>query len=189
MKIIAGTLRGRPIKTLQGDATRPTSGLVRGAMFNILGPRIQGARLLDLYTGSGAIAFEALSRGAQSAVLVEQAPDAQRIILDNLAALKLADRASLIRGDVMAKLATLRGPFDLVIADPPYRAISWPDLLMGLQAHHLLDAAAIVLAEYARGEEVPEQVGELVRSRTYAYGVTQLARYDLRGAGFNEVLH
>lgn len=179
MQVIAGTHRGRKLKTLKGDLTRPTSGLVRGAMFNILGAGLPGTRVLDLYAGSGALAIEALSRGAREAVLVERSSEAQAIILDNLKTLGLGDRATLLRGDVMANLKTLKGPFDVVLADPPYRTVDWSDLLSSLQAPGLLSSEAVVLVEHARGEELPAECGALRLAKAYAYGETHLARYVL----------
>lgn len=179
MQVIAGSLRGRKLKTLTGDLTRPTTSMVREAIFNILGSGLEGARVLDLYSGSGALAIEALSRGAKEAVLVERSSEAQAIILDNLKALGLGDRAALIRGDVRAKLATLGGPFDVVLADPPYRTVDWPELLAALQAPGLLAPGATVLVEHARGEELPDECGALKLAKAYRYGATHLARYQL----------
>ncbi len=179
MQVIAGTHRGRKLKTLKGDLTRPTSGLVRGAMFSILGDRLPDARVLDLYAGSGALAIEALSRGARDAVLVERAADAQKVIQDNLQALGLGERATLVRGDVSGKLKALVGPFDVVLADPPYRTVDWSQLLQALQTPGLLAPGAVVLAEHARGEALPAACGSLTLARTYQYGETHLALYHL----------
>lgn len=177
MQVIAGALRGRKLKTPTGENVRPTSGMVRGAMFNILGDRIRGARVLDLYSGTGAIAIEALSRGASTAVMVEKSPDSQKLILDNLRTLNLSDRAQLIRGDVLAKLQTLAGPFEVVVADPPYRSLNWEALLQGLQQPGLLTPQAILLFEHAKDEELPESIGSMRRDRVYLYGETQLSLY------------
>ena len=182
MQVIAGALRGRKLKTPSGEKVRPTSGMVRGAMFNILGDRIHGARMLDLYSGTGAIAIEALSRGAARAVLVEKSPDSQKLILDNLRALGLSDRAQLIRGDVLAKLPTLEGSFEVVIADPPYRTVDWEALLQGLQQPDLLSNHALIVFEHAKDEELPELLGNLRRDRLYQYGETQLSLYSWTAA-------
>lgn len=179
MQVIAGTHRGRKLKTLKGDLTRPTSGLVRGAMFSILGDRLLDARVLDLYSGSGALAIEALSRGAKEAVLVERAADAQRIILANLEALGLSDRATLIRGEVLAKLKALSGPFDVVLADPPYRTVDWGQMLQAIQGPGLLSPQGVVLIEHAKGEDLPTESGQLRLVRGYQYGETHLALYHL----------
>ncbi|HEY9900675.1 MAG TPA: 16S rRNA (guanine(966)-N(2))-methyltransferase RsmD [Pantanalinema sp.] len=179
MQIIAGALRGRKIKTLTGELTRPTTGMVRGAMFNILGPRIHGARVLDLYAGSGAIALEALSRGAGEVVLVEKASEALMVIAENLKALGMGDRAQVQRAEVMSKLPALVGPFDVVIADPPYRTEDWTALLTALQRPGLLAPDAAILLEHAKGEQLPEEVGAAVCRRTYRYGLAQLALFGL----------
>lgn len=179
MNIIAGALRGRKIKTLTGELTRPTTGMVRGAMFNILGPRIQGARVLDLYAGSGAIALEALSRGAAEVVLVERASEALLVIAENIKAVGVGDRAQVQRGEVLAKLQALVGPFDVVIADPPYRTADWVEVLTALQRPGLLAPGAAILLEHAKGEKLPDEVGAVVCRRTYGYGLAQLALYSL----------
>lgn len=179
MQIIAGALRGRKIRTLTGELTRPTTGMVRGAMFNILGPRIQGARVLDLYAGSGAIALEALSRGAGEVVLIERASEALLVIAENLKAVGMGDRARVQRGEVLSKLEMLEGPFDVVIADPPYRTADWEALLTALQRPGLLAPDAEILLEHAKGEKLPDEVGAAVCKRTYSYGLAQLARYSL----------
>jgi 16S rRNA (guanine966-N2)-methyltransferase len=121
VRVIAGQWRGRRLVAPKGDATRPTSDRVREALFSILGARVDGARVLDLYAGSGALAIEALSRGAASAVLVDDAPAAVRAITANLQG---ADGAEVVRRDARAFVRTARAEarqYDLVFLDPPYR--------------------------------------------------------------------
>ncbi|MNL38854.1 Ribosomal RNA small subunit methyltransferase D [compost metagenome] len=156
--------------------------MVRGAMFNILGPRIHGARVLDLYAGSGAIALEALSRGASEVVLIERASEALMVIGDNLKALGMGDRARVQRGEVLSNLSALVGPFDVVIADPPYRTADWDALLTELQRPGLLAPEAVILLEHAKGERLPEQVGAFVCRRIYRYGLAQLALFGIEAA-------
>lgn len=177
MKVIAGTHRGRTLKTLPGEATRPTSGLVRGAMYNIIGPRIHGMRVLDLYAGSGALGIEALSRGAASAVLVESAPAALGVIRQNLSTLKLD--AQVVPTSVLAALKKLEGPFDLVVADPPYAIAGQelPQVLEALSERQLLSEDGLVILEHRRGEALPETVGSLALKRKYPYSDTELSVY------------
>ncbi|WP_043028815.1 RsmD family RNA methyltransferase, partial [Streptococcus suis] len=92
MRIVSGSYGGRPLKTLDGKTTRPTSDKVRGAMFNMIGPYFEGGRVLDLYAGSGGLSIEAISRGMESAVLVERDRRAQAIIRENIAMTKEADK-------------------------------------------------------------------------------------------------
>jgi 16S rRNA (guanine966-N2)-methyltransferase len=143
MRIVAGRYGGRRLTAPPGRATRPTSDRVREALFGILGP-LDGARVLDLYAGSGALGIEALSRGAASAVFVERDPRAAAVLRANLAALGI--EADVRRTDALAALrdARARGAtYDLVLCDPPYR------LAPGL-GRPLGEALAAVLAEGAR---------------------------------------
>jgi 16S rRNA (guanine966-N2)-methyltransferase len=117
MRIIAGSHRGQTIHAPRGADTRPTSDRVRENVFNILGP-LDGADVLDLYAGSGALGLEALSRGAGRAVFVERDPEAVRAIERNLDRLRL--RATVLRQDAVAALAAETRKYDLVLVDPPY---------------------------------------------------------------------
>jgi 16S rRNA (guanine966-N2)-methyltransferase len=123
VRIIAGSRKGHTINAPRGDATRPTSDRVRENVFNILGP-IDGASVLDLYAGSGAMGLEALSRGAARAVFVEADRDAVRAIERNLDKLRL--KATVLERDALGVLTTERTKYDLVFVDPPYDM--YPDL-------------------------------------------------------------
>ena len=146
MRVVAGRFGGRRLSVPAGREVRPTSDRVREALFSTLGP-LDGARVLDLFAGSGALAIEALSRGADRALLVEQAARAARVIEANLASLGLGeDRAQLVRAPAESALRTARergDAYDLVFLDPPYR------LAAGL-GPRLADALAPVLAPGAR---------------------------------------
>ena len=119
LRIIAGEHRGRRI-AVPPAGTRPMADRVRESLFAVLEPRIPGARFADLCAGSGAVGIEALSRGAEHAYFVERLRDAAQIIEANLAALKLTDRATVQRVDVLSALSSSDAQFDLIVADPPY---------------------------------------------------------------------
>jgi 16S rRNA (guanine966-N2)-methyltransferase len=122
MRIVSGAWGGRRLQAPPGDATRPTSDRVREALFSILGARVEGARVLDLFAGSGALGLEALSRGAAAATFVDSAPAAVRAVRANLEALDAA--AEVRRQDALRFLGGARDaacPYDLVFLDPPYR--------------------------------------------------------------------
>lgn len=138
MRIVAGTHRGRPLRTPAGRDVRPTLDRVRESIFAILGDSVRGARVLDLFAGSGALGIEALSRGASEALFIDSDPRALRAVRDNLTALALTERARARRARLPAFLSNppaelLRGgdsksplsitpPFDIILADPPYRS-------------------------------------------------------------------
>ena len=122
MRVVAGRLRGRALSAPAGDATRPTGARVKEALFSILGD-VSGLRVLDLYAGSGALGFEAASRGAQSVTMVDMATPVVRQLEDIKAKLK-ADNVQILRGDalVVAQSAAARGQkYDLIFLDPPYQ--------------------------------------------------------------------
>lgn len=120
MRVIAGTAGGRRLVAPKGDRTRPTADRVREALFSSLQPRLPGARVLDLFAGSGALAIEALSRGAAHATLVERARPALAAIRSNLDTAGVADRATVVASELPGALTKVEGPFDLVLLDPPY---------------------------------------------------------------------
>ena len=122
MRIIAGQYRGQRLKAPKGPQTRPTASRLREALFNICQNRIERARFLDLYAGSGAMGFEALSRGAESAVFIDAHKEAIQCIEANAASLQVQSQIQVFRGEAIATLAWLEkqgDPFDIIYADPP----------------------------------------------------------------------
>ncbi len=184
MRVVAGRLGGRRLRAVPGTSTRPTSDRVREALFAILGDRVEGARVLDLFAGTGALAIEALSRGARSAVLVEQAAPAVAVIRANLDALGLADEATVRRTKAETFLrAGGAGPFDLVFLDPPYaQGVGvLAGLLAGLARGALAPGATVVVESAARAEPPPWPPG-LEPGRPRRYGDTALHPATFRPA-------
>lgn len=123
MRVIAGSARHLQLKTIEGLGTRPTTDRIKETLFNMLSREIEGSRFLDLFSGSGAIGIEALSRGAKQAVFVENNRKACSVIRDNLAHTKLSDQAWVIDKDAMIALSMIENkgePFDVIFMDPPY---------------------------------------------------------------------
>jgi 16S rRNA (guanine966-N2)-methyltransferase len=185
MRIIAGTLRRRTLEAPPGLATRPTSDRLRETLFNVLAPRIEGARFLDLYAGSGAVGIEAASRGAVSVVLVERAEPALKVLRANLE--KLGLRGA-IRVEAVTVAAFLRRVqpesaairFDVVFLDPPYEAAGEYETALGLlggSAAKLLSDNAMVIAEHRRSEKLKEAYGFLRRVRVLEQGDAELSFY------------
>ena len=134
MRVIAGRAKGRKLKSVPGKGTRPITDRAKSALFSILGTDVIGCRFLDLFAGTGQVGIEALSRGAEGLVLVEQAGLALRTIRDNLAHTKLADGAQVVRADVFAFLAREAEPFDYVYIAPPQYHGLWAQTLRALDA-------------------------------------------------------
>lgn len=138
IRVVAGTAKGRRLASPPTDATRPTPNRVREAVFNSLYSlgAVDGARVLDLFAGTGALGIEALSRGASEAVFVEHDPEMAAVLRGNLEVTRLADQATVMVADADAALADLaRGPrFDVALVDPPYAFDDWPALLSKVPA-------------------------------------------------------
>lgn len=179
MRVIAGTARGLRLVAPRDPATRPIADRVKETLFAILGERVIGARVLDLYAGSGAVGIEALSRGAEHATFVERSRDALSAIRENLARTGMGDRASVHPGDVTAFLAATNDPaWDLVVADPPYaeRAILAP---LERLVPHLTPGAMVVVKHFWR-TPIPEPAG-MVRRRERRFGETGLTFLEAVG--------
>ena len=155
MRIVGGDLRGRTLYAVRGRATRPTADRVRQSIFDRLGQRCDGLRALDLYAGTGALAFEALSRGAAHATLVEVDAKAAQVIERNAAELGCADRCVIVRQDVERALRQLPGPYDLVFSDPPYALRAAQRTLDALAAADLVAVQGRVVLERDRREPQP----------------------------------
>jgi 16S rRNA (guanine966-N2)-methyltransferase len=149
MRVIAGSARSLPLKTVEGLDTRPTTDRIKETLFNMLMPDIPGCRFLDLYAGSGGIGIEALSRGASEAVFVENSKAACACIKDNLAFTHLADKAQLLEMDVLSAIARLsgKGVFDVVYLDPPYRQDYERDVLAALHTCSIVDEYTLIVVE------------------------------------------
>ena len=174
MRVIAGSAGGRRLVTPKGRATRPTADRVREALFSSLQPGLPGARVLDLFAGSGALAIEALSRGAVTATLVESARPALDAIRANLDTAGVADRATVVAATLPAALARCAGPFDLLLADPPYdldREVL-AAVLEGTVA--LLAPGARVRLEQDRRATTPPWPDALLPGRVRHYGDTSI---------------
>ncbi len=183
MRIISGTARGKRLAVFQGASIRPTPDKVRGAIFSMLFSRIgsfNGKKILDLCSGTGAMAIEALSRGAEFAWLVDNGAESARIIPANLTACRVEERATFILSDAQKALRLLEqhGPFDVIFLDPPYGKALVPALLDGISAGNFLCDDGIVCAEAAETDEVPQQVGALERILSRNYGITTVHIYS-----------
>jgi 16S rRNA (guanine(966)-N(2))-methyltransferase RsmD len=177
VRVIGGSLKGRRLETPDWPGLRPTSDKLRETLFNVLAPRIDGARLLDGYAGTGAVGIEALSRGAAHVTFVERDGRAVRLIERNLARASLAaDRHVIIRAEIGGAVSRLTTQlFDIIFLDPPYGA---PELAAALiAAEPLVGDGTLLIAEHARRDPAPERSGGLVRVRALPSGDSALSFY------------
>lgn len=149
MRVIAGTARSLPLKTIEGTDTRPTQDRIKETLFNILQPDIPGCEFLDLYSGSGSIGIEALSRGAKRAVMVENSKAAAQCIKENLAFTKLSDKAEVMEMDVLSAINRLKGKgvFSIVYIDPPYSKDYEREVLLALSNSDIIDEYTNIIVE------------------------------------------
>lgn len=149
MRVIAGSCKSLPLKTIEGIDTRPTTDRIKETLFNMIQPRIPGSIFLDLFAGSGGIGIEALSRGAKEAFFVEQNRKATACIKDNLKFTKLEDHANVLQTDVRAAIGTFQnGPvFDCIFMDPPYDQELEKDVLTLLSGSECVNSSTLIIVE------------------------------------------
>lgn len=180
MRISGGELRGRTIRAPRGLRTRPTSDFLRQVAFNLLGERIRGACVLDLFAGSGAFGLDTLSRGAEGVTFVEQDRAAVAALTANLAALEIAPRARVLRSSVQAALRRLEGmraAFDVVFLDPPYAEHVVLPTLETLASGKVLGENGLVLVQGFHKAPLPERMGCLQLTIYRRHGESCLALY------------
>lgn len=172
MRVIAGTARSMPLKTVRGMDVRPTTDKTKETLFNVLQVDVPGCRFLDLFSGSGGIAIEALSRGADHAVLVEQSKKALGCIQENLAFTKMADRAEVYGCEVLTALRWMEGkpPFDVIFMDPPYGQELEREVLEELSKSALADTDTRIVVEASLETDfsyLPELGYEIYKTKKY----------------------
>ena len=178
MRIITGSARGTCLKSPTGEGTRPTADRAREALFSMLGARVYDAYVLDLFAGTGALALEALSRGAEHAVLVDHATHA--ILMENARRTKLEACAEIRCGDVYGQLAALSRDghtFDLIFADPPYAHGDNARVLTAVGEGALLSSDGIFVLEQGADEPLMERSGGFSLVRERRYGAARICFY------------
>lgn len=172
MRVIAGSARSMPLKTIEGLDTRPTTDRIKETLFNILQTDISGAKFLDLYSGSGAIGIEALSRGALISYFVENNKAALECIRDNLKFTKLSDKGVVMESDVVSAVRRLAGKevFDIVFMDPPYKLEEETTVMKAIKDSGIVDSYTIIIIEATLDRDFSEleDIGfEITRQKKY----------------------
>ena len=181
MRVIAGKAKRMPLKTIPGNGTRPTTDRIKETLFNMIQDHIYGSRFLDLFSGSGAIGIEALSRGASEAVFVENNRQAVDCIKSNLKFTRLNEYGRVIPGDVFHALARLEteAPFSIIFMDPPYDHLWEKRVLEALAASCIVDDGTLLITEESLGTDFSylDTLGyEVVRRKEYKTNVHMFLR-------------
>ena len=177
MRVITGKARGVQLKTPEGMLTRPTTDRVKEALFSIIHFEIPGAKVLDLFGGTGQLGIEALSRGAASAVFVDAREDSCRLIRENLKRTKLEKEGRVVRSDYLDYLKRCRETFNIILLDPPYAEVFLENALKYIVEIDILQSGGIIVAERPLGKDLPWDFEGFTRSKDYKYGKTLLAIY------------
>jgi 16S rRNA (guanine966-N2)-methyltransferase len=195
MRIIAGKYRSRILKTLKGNALRPTSDRLRETLFNVIGHNVSGSRFLDVFAGSGAVGIEAISRGAKEVVFIENHAPAAVLIRRNLESLEITDAVQVLPLDALRALEKLTArhkptdaPFDFVFVDPPYAEKNQYDRVLGvLGSAPFLSTGSLVIAEHRRTYELPQRFGRLLQTRILRQGDAALSFFEHQAAEPDEI--
>ena len=174
MRVITGTARGRRLMEPRDMSVRPTTDMVKEAIFSIVQFDVPGRRVLDLFAGTGQLGIEALSRGARECVFVDNSPASLALVRKNLEICRM--QAPVIRADALSYLAGC-GRFDLVFVDPPYHAGLYDKILQALFGFDILSDGGIILVESMRGQALPTPAAPYVPGKSYSYGKIALTTY------------
>ncbi len=188
MRVIAGSAKGRTLTAPRGLAVRPTTDKVKGAIFSMLDADAfrraaedpeasRPNRVLDLFAGTGALGIEALSRGAEYCDFVESNPRARQAITENLRRAGLTQRATVHALRAEAGLSTLPGPYDLILADPPYADSGLPALVTAIGQSGIIHERTLVVIEHLRSAQLPTGSGQLQLLRSRYHGTTAITLY------------
>ena len=181
MRVVAGAAKGIQLKTPEGMLTRPTADRVKEAMFSIIQFDLPGARVLDLFGGTGQLGIEALSRGAQSATFVDAREDACRLIKENLKKAKMENSGRVVRSDYRDYLNRCQEKYDIIILDPPYIEDFIENSLNLISEIDILQTNGIIVTERPLDKEIPSAFADFSRSKDYKYGKTLVAIYRREG--------
>lgn len=181
MRVIAGECKGRPLKAVPGKTTRPTTDKVKESIFNMIGPFFDGGIGLDLYSGSGGLSIEALSRGLEKMIMVDSNPKAIETIKANLLQCGYENRTEVYRNDAERALKAIvkRGlQLKVIFLDPPYQRQKIAMMLAVICDHNLLNSDGVVVVEHAIEVELPDLVSDLSREKYEEYGATAVSIYS-----------
>ncbi len=181
MRVITGLARGKNLVTLEGEEVRPTTQRIKEAIFSIIQFDIEGRKFLDLFSGSGQMGIEALSRGANLAVFVDKSNKAINIIKKNLNSTKLLENAKILNMDSNSFLCSTNDKFDIAFLDPPYSKGILQNTIENIT--HVMNENAIIICEHPKEEILPDKIGDFLLKKNYKYGRIVVTLYKNRDVG------
>ena len=174
MRVVSGTCKGRALKAVPGNTTRPTTDKVKEAIFNMIGPYFDGGVALDLFAGSGGLGIEALSRGLEKAIFIDRDSKAIQIIRENINVCQLEGKSEVYRNDADRALKALikrEISFDYIFLDPPYKLQQLVSLMEKMDEHGLVHNGSMIVCEHSHQVELPASIGGLTQVRHERYGI------------------
>ena len=181
MRVVSGICKGRPLKAVSGNTTRPTTDKVKEAIFNMIGPYFEGGIGLDLFAGSGGLGLEALSRGLEKVIFIDREPKAVQVIHENIKACKFEKKTEVFRNDADRALKALIKReicFDYIFLDPPYKKQQLVSLMEKMDKQDIVSSDGIVVCEHSFDVELPEKVGRFTEIKHEQYGMIAVTIYS-----------
>lgn len=191
MRVISGVARGRPLKAVPGQGTRPTTDKVKGAIFSSIGPYFEGGYVLDLFAGTGSLGIEALSRGMERGVFIDKDRSSIEVIHNNLSTSGFIKQAEVYRNDALRAIKVLSKrdlSFDLIFIDPPYRMTNMEELFELMESCKIMREESTVVMEHDAVQSYADQLGILRKYKQSVYGDTAISYYTYDSEHKNGVM-
>ncbi|MDT2011030.1 16S rRNA (guanine(966)-N(2))-methyltransferase RsmD [Carnobacterium divergens] len=189
MRVISGEYGGRRLKAVPGTNTRPTTDKIKESLFNIIGPYFEGGSCLDLFAGSGGLSIEAVSRGMDTAVLIDKDPLALKTIKENIEMTKESKKFTVYRNDANRAIDLLRSKqqtFDLVFLDPPYLKQEIVNQIEKLITGNLIVDKGLIVCEVEKKVDLPDNIQTATLIRQERYGITKIMIYEIKAGEKND---
>ncbi|MBB2480377.1 16S rRNA (guanine(966)-N(2))-methyltransferase RsmD [Bacillus sp. APMAM] len=182
MRVISGTCKGKSLKSVPGNQTRPTTDKVKEAIFNMIGPYFSGGIGLDLFAGSGGLGIEAMSRGLDKVIFVDRDIQAFQTVKSNIKLCGFEEQSEIFRNDSERALKALikrQISFDVIFLDPPYKKQKLVDLLQMISDAKMLSENGSIVCEHSSDLELPNSIGDFISVKTAKYGIIGLSIFQL----------
>lgn len=181
MRVISGICKGRPLKAVPGNTTRPTTDKVKEAVFNMIGPYFDGGIALDLFAGSGSLGLEALSRGIEKAIFIDRDSKAIQTIHDNINTCQIEEKTEVFRNDADRALNALIKReicFDFIFLDPPYKLQQLTKLMQKINDNRLIHNESMIVCEHSHEVVLPSYLGDLKLIKHENYGIISISIFS-----------